>query len=162
MTEPARSSFDTLTVGGGPAGRTVAVYRARFRRSVLFIDAGPPLLNGRVCNLRVNGPAGSQLRFQLGPQWLRLRHEPPVVFDKPALDQKTRLHSCNARAKLPPEFWSLTHLRLILWHLALQLGATLAPRASMACWQRRDAMKVRIASNDRRRAPIGTRSCRLH
>jgi len=78
----------------------------------------------------VNGPAGRQLRFELGPQWLRLRHEPPVVLDKPALDEKTRLHSCNASAKLPPKFWSLTHLRLILWHSALQLrlGAPLAPR----------------------------------
>ena len=80
--------------------------------------------------LRVNGPAGLQLRLQLGSQWLRLRHEPPVVFNKPALDEETRLHSCDARAKLRPEFWSLTHLRLILWHYALQLrrGAPLAPR----------------------------------
>lgn len=40
MTQPARSSFDTLIIGGGPAGLTAALYLARFRRSVLVIDAG--------------------------------------------------------------------------------------------------------------------------
>ena len=40
MTEPARSSFDTLIIGGGPAGLTAALYLARFRRNVLVIDGG--------------------------------------------------------------------------------------------------------------------------
>ena len=40
MTQPALSSFDTLIIGGGPAGLTAALYLARFRRNVLVIDAG--------------------------------------------------------------------------------------------------------------------------
>jgi thioredoxin reductase (NADPH) len=40
VTEPARSSFDTLIIGGGPAGLTAGLYLARFRRNVLIIDGG--------------------------------------------------------------------------------------------------------------------------
>jgi thioredoxin reductase (NADPH) len=34
------SSFDTLIIGGGPAGLSASIYLARFRRSVLVLDQG--------------------------------------------------------------------------------------------------------------------------
>lgn len=40
MTKSSLREYDCLVIGGGPAGLTAAIYLARFRRSVIVIDAG--------------------------------------------------------------------------------------------------------------------------
>lgn len=73
------ATIDVLVVGGGPAGLVAAVYLARFRRSVLIVDAGQSraLQIPRSHNYPgfVDGIAGTELMASLREQAARYRIE---------------------------------------------------------------------------------------
>ena len=76
-TAPTATDADVVIVGGGPAGLTAAIYLARFRRSVLLIDANQSRLSKIPQSHNypgfVDGIAGSTLLDALRTQ---LRHYP--------------------------------------------------------------------------------------
>ena len=82
----ARESLaDAVVVGGGPAGLVAAIYLARFRRSVVLVDAGQSRIEKipRSHNYPgfAEGVPGAEVRDMLRDQ---LRSYPCLLYTSPS------------------------------------------------------------------------------